>query len=293
MPQLMQSVNEFASRCRGRAEQDVAQARSYAQSFTSIFGRQVAAVVHRPGPFRCPGRSDHTGCRGDAHCRRPARERSRRAVLAEKHGPKKPGATGVAIYFPNSQLYSSPVAGPQSYTAIAQRFAGQSLWDDFLAFHYTGRRFEPGAPRRPCPSARPPSPRPAPARSPSRPSGSRPTAVAPGRPITMRADVTGANVGYVYFFTGYLDKACQLDQRRRHGLPGEPADAGAQRRLLSRLGRTHKFTLQFDWEPLMFAITDGRPPPRCCCSPQSYGAAPEQAVYTVDGIYTYAERRDP
>ena len=45
------------------------------------------------------------------------------AVLAEKHGPKKPGATGISIYFPISQLYRSPVAGPQSYTAVAKRFA--------------------------------------------------------------------------------------------------------------------------------------------------------------------------
>jgi hypothetical protein len=57
------------------------------------------------------------------------------AVLAERHAPKNPGASGIAIYFPNSQPYSSPAAGPQSYTVVAQRFASQSLWDSFLAFH--------------------------------------------------------------------------------------------------------------------------------------------------------------
>ena len=65
------------------------------------------------------------------------------AVIAEKHGPGKPGATGLSVYFPNSQLYSNPVAGAQSYTAVASRFAGESAWDDFLAFHYTGRKFQP------------------------------------------------------------------------------------------------------------------------------------------------------
>ena len=65
------------------------------------------------------------------------------AVVAEKHGAQKPGASGISIYFPNSELYRSPVAGPQSYTVAAGRFAQESLWDDFLAYHYTKRPFQP------------------------------------------------------------------------------------------------------------------------------------------------------
>ncbi len=37
------------------------------------------------------------------------------------------------------------MAGPASYTVIANRFAQTSLWDDFLAFHYTGATFEAAA----------------------------------------------------------------------------------------------------------------------------------------------------
>ena len=62
-------------------------------------------------------------------------------VLAEKHGEDKPGATGVSIYYPNSQLYRNPSTGAQSYTAVANRFAEDSLWDDFLAFHYLDQTF--------------------------------------------------------------------------------------------------------------------------------------------------------
>ena len=46
----------------------------------------------------------------------------------------------MAIYFPNSELYRNPITGAQSYTAIADRFAAVSLWDDFLAYHYASRR---------------------------------------------------------------------------------------------------------------------------------------------------------
>jgi len=66
-------------------------------------------------------------------------------VLTEKSGPGKPGAYGVSVYFPTSQLYGNPVAGPRSYLGISPRFAEASLWDDFLAYHYTGQGFKPSA----------------------------------------------------------------------------------------------------------------------------------------------------
>ena len=71
----------------------------------------------------------------------------------EKHGPGKKGSNGISIYFPNSDLYGNPVAGYPSYTAIADRFASESLWDEFLAYHYTGRVFDAGATGAAAPSA--------------------------------------------------------------------------------------------------------------------------------------------
>ncbi len=48
------------------------------------------------------------------------------------------------------------------------------------------------------------------------------------------------------------------------------------------------FTLEFEWEPLMFAVGNGEDYEVMLLNPVSYGAEPENAVYTVDGIYTYA-----
>ena len=51
---------------------------------------------------------------------------------------------GLSVYFPNSQLYSN--AGGRRHSRILRWPAAlpdESLWDDFLAFHYTGRSFEP------------------------------------------------------------------------------------------------------------------------------------------------------
>ena len=47
--------------------------------------------------------------------------------------------------------------------------------------------------------------------------------------------------------------------------------------------------MEFLWEPLMFAISDGASSVVAMLAPQSYGASPDQAVYTVDGTYTYAQ----
>jgi hypothetical protein len=118
--------------------------------------------------------------------------------------------------------------------------------------------------------------------------------VAPGGTITMKADVAGPNVGYVYFFTGYYD-------RKANSINVADTDylASPQTRQLNGVyypdwADRAKFTLQFDWEPLMFSISDGRTSAQVLLQPQNYGATPEQAVYTVDGIYTFAsgETRD-
>jgi hypothetical protein len=49
------------------------------------------------------------------------------------------------------------------------------------------------------------------------------------------------------------------------------------------------FTMEFEWEPIVFAINDGTDSEMALFSPEDYGAAPEEAVYTVEGIYTYAD----
>ncbi len=55
------------------------------------------------------------------------------------------------------------------------------------------------------------------------------------------------------------------------------------------------FTVEFAWEPLMFALDDGANRVTAALQPESYGATWEESVYSVDGIYTYAddgEQRD-
>jgi hypothetical protein len=47
--------------------------------------------------------------------------------------------------------------------------------------------------------------------------------------------------------------------------------------------------MEFEWEPFLFAIDDGQTQAVALFDPRDFGASPELAVYTVDGVYTYAD----
>ena len=120
----------------------MAKARQYAQSYTSIFGSEVPPSYIDLGSFA--GLVKKVGGGGAlSQAADGVIAAIQNAVIAEKHGPNKPGSTGVSIYFPTSQLYGNAAAGPQSYVPVARRFAENSLWDEFLAYFYTGKQFEP------------------------------------------------------------------------------------------------------------------------------------------------------
>ena len=47
--------------------------------------------------------------------------------------------------------------------------------------------------------------------------------------------------------------------------------------------------MEFEWEPIVFAINDGVDSVVALFHPEVYGASPEEAIYTVEGIYTYGD----
>jgi hypothetical protein len=284
-PAILDAVNEFSFALQDTQQKQVAKSRSYAQSFTSIFGQDVPASYIDLGHFvRLVQQSSGSNAIGEAG--EKVLSAIERSVLADKNGDGKPGATGISIYFPNSQLYASPIAGPPSYTAVAQRFAQDSLWDDFLAFHYTGRQFEASSTQLAVPQANA-------VRAPAAGQISvgaiaqSDDVARPGEPVTLRAVIDGPNIGYIYFFTGYYDRAANAiyvadqdyldsgDTREVAGVYYPEWGEGA-------------FTIEFAWDPLMFAIDDSANRVTVALAPENYGATDEDALYSVDGLYTYA-----
>jgi len=292
IPAVMQSLNNLTLALQGARQQDVAKARSYAQSFTNIFGSNLPAPYLDLGNFAQLVRQA-SGSQNVSAAVDDLIAQIGQAVIAEKHGPNKPGATGLSIYFPNSTLFNTQEAGPPSYMAIARRFAAESLWDDYLLFHYTGREFDAGAVLTAD-------------RLPSIPQRSEVVNIpgagqvqvselnlsgdvaAPGQPVLLSADISGENIGYIYIFAGFIDAQSRSifvadmdylesgDTREAQGVYYPDWGEG-------------EFTLEFEWEPLMFAISDGAASSLALLTPEQYGASAEAATYSVEGIYTYAD----
>jgi hypothetical protein len=156
LPDLMTQYNNFAYVLQSENQSAVASARNYAQSYTSIFGKEVPPSYIDLGHF-VQLTARQTGSSAVSQAASAVLDALNRAIVAEKHGSSKPGSTGIAIYFPNSTMYRSPYTGPQSYNAIASRFVRSSLWDDFLAFHYSDRSFSLDAVEAVSPSSGAPS----------------------------------------------------------------------------------------------------------------------------------------
>jgi hypothetical protein len=288
MPDLMARMNEFSYALQGENQSLVAQARGYAQSYTSIFGKQVPPAYIDLGHFtallaRNTRDSDVSGTADGLL------SSLGQFVIAEKHGPGKPGSTGVAIYFPNSTLYSSPYTGPQSYTEIAARFAETSLWDDFLAFHYHDRTFSPQDTQPVVPSG-------GPTRAPGQgaitlsPITASSDTAAPNQPVRLSVDISGQNIGYIYLFAGYYDSNANsiyvadtdyLESPNVRELNGVYYPEWST-----------DFTLAFNWDPIVFAVSDGSDSFPALFSPESYGLTAEEATYSVEGLYTFAESGD-
>jgi hypothetical protein len=290
LPELNDSVNDLAFALQGEKQPLVARARTYAQSFTNIFGDSVPPPYIDLANFVQLLKQESSNANVGKAANRVLAALNQ-AVIAEKHGPQKPGARGVALYFPNSDLYRSPVAGPQSYTAIAGRFAKESLWDDFLAFHYTNRRFERGAGGVAVPQRGTTISAPGAGQITVSPITLSAKTAAPGQPVTLSTKISGQNLGYVYLFAGYYDQAsnsiyvadtdylASSDTREIDGIYYPDWGNGS-------------FTMKFAWEPIVFALSDGQKSVPALLTPQAYGASSAEAVYTVDGTYTYADGGD-
>jgi hypothetical protein len=288
MPELLDGVNDLSFALQQASQPVVARARTYAQSFTSVFGKNVPPSYIDLGHFaQLLKRESTSGSVAQATDRVLAS--LNRAVIAEKHGPKKPGATGVSIYFPNSQLFQSPLTGPESYTAVALRFANVSLWDDFLAYHYTGRPFERTTSELVVPERETTISAPGAGLIDVSPITLSDSVAAPGQPVILSTDIRGPNIGYVFLFVGFYDKeGHSIFVADRDYLEGEDT------RELDGVyypdwGEGGEFTMEFEWEPVVFAISDGVDSVVALFTPESYGATFEQAVYSVDGTYTYAD----
>ncbi len=287
LPQLMQKVNELAIALQDEDQSAVASARTYAQSFTNIFGRGQSPYVDLGSLVQMLKRSGSD--QQVAGLANQVLAAQQQALIAEKHGSGKRGATGFSIYFPNSTLYRTPVAGPQSYTAVAEAFAEKSLWDDFLAYHYNDVPIDPQSSGGIVPQFGPSNRAPGAGSITVSPITLSSNTVSPGESITMTTDIRGKNIGYIYLFVGYYDRNANSIMIMDTDYLQSP-DTREQGGVYYPVWKENEtFTMRLKWEPTVFQVSDGRNTQVVALNPQSYGASPQEAVYTLDGTYTYTQ----
>ncbi len=286
LPLLLNATNQFAYHMQSLDQRAIAQARSYAQSYTSIFGSNVPPSFIDLGHFAALT-SKYAGDNTTRQHANNILSALSRVVVAEKHGPSKPGSTGIAIYFPNSQLYSTSSTGMASYSVIAESFSRASLWDDFLGYHYSGRKFTNTAMEAVNVSRASQIPGlGAIAVSDISASANR---VSPGDVITLSTTITGENIGYIYLFTGLIDTASNSIYVADTDYL-ESSSTGTEAGVYYPIWpNAETFRLNFEFEPLVFTISDGTTSGIALLNPVSYGASAEQAVYAVDGTYTFSD----
>lgn len=287
IPPLVDSINELSLALTNDNQSTIAQTRTYAQSFTSVFGSNVPPSYIDLGHFaQLLARNSNNGQVDQAVD--DVLAAIDQAVIAEKHGPNKPGSTGVSIYFPNSQLYGNPITGPQSYTAVADTFSNASLWDDFLAFHYTGEPFSAGDVGPAIPAAGAAVRGPGTGQITVDPVVASSDEASPDEPVLLTTKIAGENIGYVKLFVGFFDRSensiLVIDSDYL-----ESEETQAVGGLFYPVWPDEPFIMEFEWEPVVFAISDGSDSIVAHFTPQTYGASFEEATYTVDGIYSYGD----
>src|SRR5688500_17105655 len=123
----------------------VAEARTYARSYFSLFGEEVSPSFVDLGNFSgvLVSLTEDPDIQQTAIQLQTAIDA---AVVAEKHGANMSGSSGIAFHFPDSDLYYYTEFNDDfspDYAESSVRFLEQSVWDEFLAYHYTGQAFDP------------------------------------------------------------------------------------------------------------------------------------------------------
>ncbi len=81
---------------------------------------------------------------------------------------------------------------------------------------------------------------------------------APGRPVLLSADISGHNIGHIYIFAGYQDLGARSIMVADTDYLESPDTREIEGVYYPVWPSGQEFTLEFEWEPLMFAISDGR-----------------------------------
>ena len=280
LPTFNSAFNQFIQSLTQINQGSIAEARSFSQSFLNIFDDG------KPSPFIDlenfldiigENSTDKTVLSHIEDVKSIYEE----MVIAEVHGENLPAASGISIYFPISDHYWN--GGNYSYEwypVTTNRFAQDSYWDDFLAFHYADQDFGAGIPELDSKAV-------APGYSEIiiSPPVITPDVVSINDPrINIQADIRGDRIAYLYLVSLYKYDDRYLFFETDMILGDDYMDInGTIYPIFKRDdGIIH---IDLDYEINATGITDGHTAAFAVLEPESYGIKPEETIYSVKGFY--------
>ena len=301
---LNEAMNELAIVLSNTDQSSVAAARSYSLSYTSVFDKGIPDSFIDLGSF-IELVVEESGDSDVAAAAQAVLEALNNVVIGEKHGEQRSGSTGLSFYFPNSELYGMTTDEEfVSYTSIADRFATASLWDDFLAYFYTGKSINQDMADLAVldPVAATVTQDFSDAIAASAPEEGA-EIEAPGQgnitiseitasntelayleTMTYSADISGTNIGYLYYYVNYYveeyDSYVMADMG--YLASSESREVGG---LVYPDWGEGDFTVEMEWEPIVYYLSDGVDEAFIALEPETYGETYEEDVYTLYGLY--------
>jgi hypothetical protein len=304
------AVNELAVALVGIDQGLVAQARAYSQSYSSVFSDQGVPSFIDLGHF-----ADLLLAEVDdpavVVAARQVRDALSRAVVAEKHGDQRPGSNGLTIYFPNSEEYSGTFGGwSVYYPSSIGRFATASLWDDYLTSHYTGAPLDPTvadlsvvtpalagltdfttAVRESAPAAGAEVVGPGAGAVTLAPITVSAAEVGPEETVTLSSQISGSNIGYVYYYVSYYweSDGSFLSADAGYVEPGYVRERDGV--YYPDWGDEAVIDVEYEWRPVLFYMSDGNHTSDqfAYFQPTGYGADFAGDIYSVWGTYAFVD----
>jgi hypothetical protein len=308
MPAYMTALNDLAFALASVDPMAVAQARTYAQSFESVFGNDTASSYLDVGNFAKLAAELAQSEELDAAVG-ALEKAAKKFILAEKHGEGRPGATGLTFFFPAPELLVAVGTAESeiSYTGYASRFAGASLWDDFLVFHYTNRDFDPEGAEVELLNAKSgqsadielyATPLLEDAEIAAAPGIDTELSLAPievssdsiaaGETVLLGTSITGENIGYIFVEAARYDEESDSFsiEDRDFVLADNTAEIDGVAYPLWTDKDLEDFI--FEWSPTVYTLSDGENEAFALLEPEVYGAGEGDGEYAVYGVYTFA-----
>ena len=293
MPDVIGAMNQFVSATTGLDQTLVAEARTYTRSYFSLFGEEVSPSFIDLGNFAevLITLTDETAIEQGAVQLKTAIDA---AVVAEKHGINMSGSNGIAFHFPDSDLYYYTEFNeefPPYYAESSSKFLEQSVWDEFLAYHYTGEEFAPQEGVAVAPSRTAEIVAPGASQMTVAPIQISDTEISGDETVTVSTTVEG-NVAYIHTALYFWDPASEsywIGDVSYYVADNTTTVDGVN---MPDYGPS-PVQVQYEWSPTLYSLTDGEHAAYVLLEPAEYLSADRATVYQVYGQYTDALSSTP